>query len=713
MTQTGISLGTPQYMAPEQAMGERNVDHRADIYALGAVTYEMLAGEPPFVGPTAQAVVAKVITETPRSLAAQRPSVPAHVDEAVRTALEKLPADRFATAEAFASALTTPSHVRTAAPAAGRRARRETIVATAVAVVATIAAVWGWAKVARDRTATTAGASSVHPWLTTLALPDSAQPNGPLGLSPDASRLVYIVRVRGLRQLWVRDAASLEARQLRGIDSADFPVVSPDARRVAFLAGNSLRIASLDDGRVTTIADLATHSLLSWADDENILISGRGGIERVSLSGAARQPITTIDTAHGEVFHTGPSALPGGQSILFVVIPRNYGDNLQFRIAVSDPRTGTHRMLMPGFWARYVEPGYLLVVRPDSALVAVPFDAKTQQTTGPPIVLASDVTVPGNSFPQIAVASTGQLVFVTGTANGARVRFARVRRDGTSTIVDSTWVGQARELAVSPDGAHAAAVVNRGTWDIQERDLRTGALSYVSVPATVANDPVFSSDGQSLLFIAGGPTGGKLYEVTLGSASAPRLLLDDAAANFYEPAPSPDGRTLVLHDGRRWPERHLRAHARPAWVVGPSAPRDATREKSPRPSPDGRWLAYVSDEAGSAQVFVRSTDASRSERWQVSTGGGRVPRWARDGRALFFISRDSLMVAEVSSGAQFSVGARRTLFSMARFNGDTYDVLPGDQGFLMLQAESGAARKNQVVFVDRWTTLLATAQARR
>jgi hypothetical protein len=116
------------------------------------------------------------------------------------------------------------------------------------------------------------------------------------------------------------------------------------------------------------------------------------------VSGGAWQTVTTIDTVHGEVFHTGPAPLPGGRSVLFVVIPRNYGDNTQFRIAISDPRTGAHRTLLPGFWARYVEPGYLLVVRPDSALVAVPFDAETQQMTGAPIVLASNVTVPGNSF---------------------------------------------------------------------------------------------------------------------------------------------------------------------------------------------------------------------------------------------------------------------------------------------------------------------------
>ncbi len=719
MTQTGISLGTPHYMAPEQAMGERNVDQRADIYALGAVTYEMLAGEPPFVGPTAQAVVAKVITETPRPLAAQRPSVPAHVDEAVRTALEKLPADRFATADAFASALNTVntplSLPRPTTPGAGgARARRETIIATAVAIVATIAAVWGWAKVGRDANATNVGAPGVHPWLTTLALPDSAQPVGPFSLSPDGARFVYQARLRGLRQLWIRDAGSLEARPLAGIDSADYPVVSPDGRRVAFLSSNNLRVASLGDGRVTNIADLATHSLLAWADDENILISGRGGIQRIPLSGGARQPVTTIDTAHGEVFHTGPSPLPGGQSILFVVIPRNYGDNSQFRIAVSNPRTGAHRILLPGFWARYVEPGYLLVVRPDSALVAVPFDAKTQRTTDTPIVLAPNVTIPGNSFPQIAVASTGHIVFATGGATGARMRIARVRRDGTSTIVDSTWAGQAREIAASPDGMHAAAVVDRGTWDIQERDLRTGALSYVSIPATVATDPVFSSDGKSLLFIAGGPEGGRLYEVPVGIASAPRLVLGNAAANFYEPALSPDGRTIYYTMGMGG-QRAIYAHRldQEPGSSDRSVVATPARERSPRPSPDGRWLAYVSDESGVGEVYVRSTDATRAERWQVSASGGRVPRWARDGRELFYLSRDSLMVAAVSSDVQFRVGARRALFPMARFNGDSYDVLPGDSGFLMLQTESRAARMNHIVFVDRWTTLLAAAKGQR
>ena len=264
MTQTGISFGTPQYMAPEQAMGERNVDHRADIYALGAVTYEMLAGEPPFVGPTAQAVVAKVITETPRHLAAQRPSVPAHVDEAVRTALEKLPADRFATAEAFAAALATPSHSPTRMPGtAGVRARRCNDHCDGGRRRGDdrrgVGMVEGRRRSRRDERWRAGRPSMAHGARVTR---QRATERSIRAVARWLEARVRDVRARGLRQLWIRDAGSFEARRLGGIDSADFPVVSPDWRRVAFLAGNSLRVASLDDGRVTSVADLASHSLL-------------------------------------------------------------------------------------------------------------------------------------------------------------------------------------------------------------------------------------------------------------------------------------------------------------------------------------------------------------------------------------------------------------------------------------------------------------------
>ncbi len=503
MTQTGLSLGTPQYMSPEQAMGERGIGPRSDIYALGAVTYEMLAGEPPFTGPTAQAIVAQVITEKPKPLATRRRSVPAYVEAAVHTALEKLPADRFGAAAEFAGALTTHSF-RARATGPGRpdgwRRHRATSASAVIALIALAAAAWGWRRGAGGvgRTNPLSAAAGDHPWLATLSFPDSALPEGSFALSPDGSRLVYVARASAGTGLWVRDADALDPRPLPGTDSASYPAVSPDGRRVAFLEGHALRLVSPTGGPVTTVTDtLPSFSVIEWADNDHLLVSGHAGILRVPVRGVAWEQVTRLDAAAGEVFHTGGSPLPGGKAVLFVVIPRNYGDNSRFRIAVSDPATGRHRLLTPGFWARYLNPGYLLVVRPDSTLVAVPFDAAKRRITGAPVPLTVGTMIGTDAFPQIAVARSGQLVFATGGSHTPRLSFARVRRDGAVALLDSTWVGYARDVAASRDGTRAAASVELGTWDILVRDLRSGAASRITVPATVTSAPAFSADGRN------------------------------------------------------------------------------------------------------------------------------------------------------------------------------------------------------------------------
>ena len=718
MTQTGLSLGTPQYMAPEQAMGDRTIDARADIFALGAVTYEMLAGEPPFTGPSAQAIVARVMTEEPRPLTAQRRSVPTHVAAAVHRALEKLPADRFA-ADEFSAALTTPGSAAFASSTPSARRRRVALVAAAVALVAVAGAAWAWAMRSSGETgAATAGAATAgaRPWLATLTFPDSAPLAGPFALSPDGSKLVYVARRLRGTQLWVRDADALEPRPLPGTEDAYYPAISPDGGRVAFLVGRSLRMASLSGGPVTTVTDtLKMFAKIHWDGDDHILLAASGGITRIPVRGGVWERVTTIDPAAGEVFHTGPVPLPAGRAILFVVIPRNYGDNSLFRVAMSDPATGRHRTIMPGYAAHYVEPGYVLVVPPDSSLVAVPFDAASGRATGTPVVLSRSVTILSSGQPQIAVAPTGQLVYATGVPDEARVSLARVRRDGTSTLLDSAWAGDVDDVAVSRTGTHAAAALDLGSRDIQVRDLRTGALTRITMPGFVTHDPVFAPDGRTLFFGASSPEVGTLHAAVLGSAAVPRLVLRDTLQLLSEPALAPDGRTLYYTHGRGG-QRDIRARVLDG---GGDADRAVlatpARESSPAPSPDGRWLAYSSDEEGRREVYVRSTDPARAERWPVSIGGGSMPRWSRDGRELFYFGRDSLFAARVASGGEFGVAARRALFSTAQFSTEpgAYDVLPGDEGFLMLRKRAGTAASGQLVFVDQWPALLASARARR
>lgn len=712
MTQAGLSLGTPEYMSPEQAIGEPNIDARSDIYSLGAVTYEMLAGDPPFTGPAAQAIIAKVITEEPNPLSSVRKRVPPYIEAAVRTALEKVPADRFATAAEFSVALTTPiAYSAGGVTWTGQpRRSRSAIVAYVIAAVAVIAALWGWGRVAL----TTARGlrASANSWLTTIAISDSTLPVGPIAISRNGSRLIFAARGRNGSQLWMRDANTLEPHPIFGTDSARFPTISPDGRRVAFIATRSIRIVSLAGGPVTTLGDsmatLAAFAPIQWSDNDHLLACSGSGIVGIPVQGGAWKPLTSIDRAGGEVFHTDPNPLPGG-AVVFIVVPRNYGDDSHFSVAVSDPATGKHRVIMPGLGVRYVDPGYLLVVRPDSSLVAVPFDGQTARVTGPAVTLARTVSVESSALPQFAVSAAGQLVYATGGVDTRFLSLVHVARDGSMSVIDSTWRGGARNVAASADGQRAAIAVDVGTQQIQVRDLGTGGLSQISMPGYVANYPAFTADGSHLFLVAGGAEGGAIYEATMGSTAKPVMILRDSTIPISDPAPSPDGRTLYYVKGIGG-RSDIYAHSLDSSHVADRAiVAGSARQTSPRPSPDGRWLAYTANESGRREIYVRSTDPTRADRWQVSLSGGTTPRWSRDGRELLYFGSDSLISATVSTARAFSVGGRHALFSTAPFSQQEggFAVLPGTEGFLMLaRRDKTAATPRRLVFVNSWQSLI-------
>lgn len=711
MTQAGLSLGTPEYMSPEQAIGEPNIDARSDIYSLGAVTYEMLAGTPPFTGPAAQAIIAKVITEEPNPLSSVRKRVPPYIEAAVRTALEKVPADRFATAAEFSSALTTPiAYSANGVTWTGQpRRSRSAIVAYVVAAVAVIAALWGWGRVALT-TARGLRANATS-WLTTIAISDSTLPVGPIAISPTGSRLIFAARGRNGSQLWMRDANTLEPHPIFGTDSARFPTISPDGRRVAFVANRSIRIVSLAGGQVSTLADstqmLAPFAPIQWSDNDHLLASSGSGIVGVPVQGGAWKPLTSIDRGT-EVFHTDPNPLPDG-AVVFIVVPRNYGDDAHFSVAVSDPKTGKHHIIMPGLGVRYVDPGFLLVVRPDSSLVAVPFDGQTARVTGPAVTLARAVSVESSALPQFAVSAAGQLVYATGGVDTRFLSLVHVTRDGSTSVIDSTWRGGARNVAASADGQRAAVAVDVGTQEIQVRDLRTGGLSQISMPGYVANYPAFTADGSHLFLVAGGAEGGGIYEAMLGSTAPPVMILRDTTLQLSDPAPSSDGRTLYYVKGSGG-RSDIYAHSLDASNVADRAIVSApARQTSPRPSPDGRWLAYASNESGRREIYVRSTDPTRADRWPVSLSGGTSPRWSRDGHELLYFGSDSLISATVSTTGDFSVRERHALFSTSRFTQQEggFAVLPGTEGFLMLaRRDKTAATPRKLVFVNSWQSLM-------
>ena len=701
MTQTGMSLGTPQYMAPEQAMGDKVVDHRVDIYALGAVTYEMLCGEPPFVGPSSQAIVARVMTEKPRPVRSLRDTVPAHIADAVHTALQKLPADRFASAAEFARALQTPEYRPLASAAveqdrgeSGARMSRATLVLGGLALAFAGLAAWGWLRPTADPTPRTA-------WLLPVPLPDSAAVTSGFSLSDDGATLVYGGGDARHRRIWARRADAPAPVPVEGTDGGINPAISPDGRRIAFRGtGGRILVVPIDGGEPAVVADsVLLAGQPAWLDDEHLVFPNQNGLERAAISGGPREPVTQL--AAGEGLHSGASVLPDGAGIVFIVQPEGDGSVLSARVAVTKPGGG-HVILMPGALARYAHPGHLLVLRADGALVAVPFDA-ARRTVGAARRVVSGVAVPGFNR-RLAVSRSGRVAFITG-ASGNFSEVVRVTRTGDVAPVDTGWAEPFTNLAVSQDGRRVAiGVFSPVLEDIRVRDLSTGGLTRITLPGVQLRRPVFSRDGRAIIFAGLAPTHFGIYRARPGSATAPELLLQ-LVDPPVGPRLSPDDRTLYFGTYRGTTE-DIFAHsldssgARPRPMVATAAV-----ERLAVPSPDGRWLAYISDESGTMQLYVRSTDFERAERWQVSRSGvppGVAPRWSRDdGRELFYFSGDSLVAAGMAPGDEFRITSQAVLFSVADYS--DIEPLP-DGAFLAIRPRPLDTSSWQLMMLEHWNT---------
>ncbi len=715
MTETGMSLGTPQYMSPEQAMGEREITPRADVYALGCVLYEMLAGEPPFTGPTAQAIIARVLTEEPRPLALQRRTVPPHVDTAVRVALAKLPADRFATAGAFAAALANPGFRTTSAtlprPAAGPSRRpTATVVLAAIAVVALGLAAWGWlrARAAADRPAT---------WQY-VGLGDSATlagDNPAIALSPDGSALVFKDAHQN-GQLWLKRGSELEPTPIPGTERGQDPVFSPDGQWIAFVADGQLKKVRPAGGATTTLADSAAigYGGAAWLDDGTLIYvtPNLGQLRRVSAAGGASSPVLADTSLAAEGIVGGgfgqPVALPGARGVLYQVCSSSC---LTMSIHVLDLRSGREKpLLQNAAQAWYLPNGQLLYVRRDGVALAAPFDLRRLEITGEAVPVLEGVQVnPAFGFALLAWSRSGSLVYVRGAAGSTDNVTVRVSRAGAVIPVDTAWHGELNSLAVSPDGRRLAVGIGSGTSvNIWVKQLDRGPATRLTF-GNRDRRPAWSPDGRQVAFIRDTANTSVVYAHP-ADGSGPDRRLARLDRMVQEVVWSPDGRWLVL--------RTDNTQAGAGDLVGVRLEGDSTpvplvasafSEFHPALSPDGRWLAFTSNESGSNEVYVRPFPDTRAGRWQVSNGGGSEPAWAPQGRELYYVSPNGhLMAAEVRTTPAFSVAGTATLFDVSGFFTDlfhqAYAVEPGGRSFLVLEPRRQAVERRSppVVWVDHW-----------
>ena len=719
MTETGMSLGTPTYMSPEQAMGERTLDARTDIYALGCVTYEMLTGDAPFTGSTAQAIVAKVLTEKPAPIRTQRDRVPEQVEDAVLTALEKLPADRFATAAEFVAALaggegTGSTAARTRARAAAARG-----VAghwrTAAGVLAVVSLALAAVLLMRPGAGPTPGIVrfEIHANEPVASLPVV------IAGAPDGTSYVYCSSMgAALLRRWEDIAPTPLGGPLRGCVAAAY---APDGAHVAVIGvPASLQIfsargdVSRRELRVAGLGDVATNGGgLNWASDGQLYVASGTKVLRISPEDGTSSVITPGDSA---VVFYGIDVLPGARHALVVTAATrgtNAGDT---RVGVLDLGTGAIAPLMPGVAARYLPPGRLLVVRVDGSMLVTPFDLGSRTASGAATVLPDSVgTLRYNGYWQglINVAADGTLYYLRSPLNGGSTPVF-VDRGGKETLIDVAFKGDFLVPRLSPDGSRLAfELANVTGSQPMVRDLRTGATRTLKMPGTVNGRVAWMSDSRGIAVVSSGDGPAQLFTWRLDSDVATPIRRYDPRSVFGSEW-SRDGRWLVLRtDDQAEGKADILTVRLGADTVGmPVVASPDVSEFAPALSPDARWLAYVSNDGGRYEVRVTDFPGGR-DKWQVSAAGGTEPSWSADGRELYYAADGGMMAATVAPGPGFRILGQRRLFSLAPYVmygvwSRNYDVAP-DGRFLMLRRDEDA--KSSIMVVQNWAASLSPRRA--
>ena len=720
MTETGMSLGTPTYMSPEQAMGEREITARSDVYALGAMTYEMLLGEPPFTGPTAQAIVAKVMTAEPAGLIAQRKSVPPAVEDAVLTALAKLPADRFGSAKEFGEALEGKaagrlggSAVRGAnRPIAQSPNRRTVSILATIAVLASLAAVFFAFRAARRPVAPVTRLS--------LDLPDLRvnhlnYTGAAFALAPDGSRMAYIAQPPGaVTRLMVWDRGDLTPRLVEGSEGADGPFFSPDSRWIGYIANRKIYKVPVGGGAPVLLSDAteatrtATEVLAggAWLPNDRIVFTD-GFFRLLSVPAAGGTPATVAPPPAG-LGYVYPTALPRSDAILVTLCSNNCA---QMTLVTLDLKTLARDTVLPNAArAWYLPTGHLVVVQQDGTVRAGRFDLDRLRFRAPPTVLFTGVQLELGVIPELSIASDGTLIYLAANQAGTDATVARVDRAGRATTVDPEWVARFTSLALSPDGRRVAVSTLEGAANVLwVKQLDAGPLTRLTFEGSINYRPAWRVDGRSLSFTSDRQEPFSfLYQLRADGSAKPERLLPNDTSQVDEAVWSRDGRWLVYRVGTAAGFRDIYARQLSGDTARVTVAAGQYDEYMPALSPDGRWIAYVSVESGREQVYVRPFPDTDRARWQVSTAGGSGPAWSHTGRELFYVDRaDSLIAVGVVGTADFQASSRRVLFSTRQFVflpfHRSYEVGLDNQSFLMLRRRTGlSAAANRLSVVLNW-----------
>jgi len=715
LTMQGTVVGTIQYMSPEQIEG-KEADACSDIFAFGAVLYEMATGKRAFEGKSQLSVASAILEKDPEPLSGVQPGIPAALEHVIRTCLEKNPDERYQSARDVMLELKwvgespVPVAPAAAAPATGvtkaGKARMAWIVAGIAALIALALA------------GTLLLRSTPRPAMVRAAL---LPPKGVtvlpthMAVSPDGKRLVFAGMSENKVMLWLRALDAASAQSIPGTEGGQYPFWSPDGRFIGFFAGGKLKKVDPGTGAIATVADAPAARGGAWSDQDTIVFSpeATSALLQTSSSGGGVTPLTKLDNSTGEVSHRWPQFLPGGRTLLFW-----QGNNRDSGAISDDPRdklsgaylldlkTGQKRLLLQTDSGAQYAAGHLLYIWQNN-LMAQPFDPATGKLTGTAETVAQQVSYDNDRWiGSFAAADSGALLYVTGVLFGA-AQLEWVDRTGKETgrIGDA---GGYLWPALSPDGQRAAVSLSSGrTVDIWVIELARGTKTRVTFDDASHITPTWSPDSRRIAYVVG--LAGQSETVCVKNASGigdQEKLFDGPSAQAILMDWSRDGRSLLYGVTYVGSGSQLWTYSFAEKKSAKLLPGDM-HEGNAMVSPDGKWLAYHSLEKGQGDVYVVPLP-KMDGKWQVSTAGGDYPRWRGDGKEIFYLSPNgTMMAATVDTQGGFRPGPPQALFPTALkvFTGYQYDVTADGKRFLLNNWLSEASTE-PIVVVTNWTAEL-------
>jgi len=702
-THAGVILGTAAYMSPEQAKG-RIADKRSDVWSFGCVLFEMLAGTRAFEGEDVSDTLATILKGEPEWSRIPH-DVPASIRSLLSRCLEKDRKQRIADISVARYVLSAPLETAapTRAPAGTAKPRSSWIGFTAAIAAVLIAAAGGW--ILKPSPAVSVRPITRFPII--LAQDQSFTSFGRhiLALSPDGTRLVYVAN----SQLYLRAMDQVDASPIRGTsESPAEPFFSPDGQWIAYYADGHLKKVAISGGAPTTLCDAQVPWGASWDGDRIVFGEGPRGIFEVAATGGTPKLLVAADAKQSEFLH-GPQILPGGQAVLFTsgspgVVASRWSNAT---IVVQSLKTGERKTLVSGGTdGRYLPTGHLVFAR-DGVLFANAFDAARLELRGGPAAVVEGVAVASGGATgavQVAFSNTGTLAYPPVMA-GQATKLVWRNRQGLDTPIAAPQHSY-ETPRVSPDGTRIAMHALDQDSDIWVLDTKSEALTRLTFDKAADMSPVWTKDGRRVAYVSAKDGAPNLFwKPADGTGQSEPLLAQPPSSSgaLIANGATPDGKALIFSvgvpsnimtlpfEGDRQPRALI---AQPSFA-----------ERSGDVSPDGRWIAYQSDESGTFQIYVRPFPAVDQGRWQVSGEGGRLPIWGPNGRELFYTDdRNRLVSVNVSAATPFAFGKASVVFDLA----DTllavyrnYDIAPDGSRFALIKPERQRG-STQFLIVENW-----------